>query len=357
MAGILEQIKDLEIDFKVQLEKLVAAGGEAASVSEIDQNFSALKNQFLGPRSDLQSLLRSLKDINDSNEKKKIGKEANDLRQMIETKISQKQVEIKTKILNTTLKQEEIEATHPGTPIQQSLTHQHILSKTMEEIEDIFMRMGFDIEYANEVDNAYNTFDALNIPESHPARDSWDTLWLEDGNLIIPHTSAMQNRILRSGEAPIRKIILGKCSRNEATDASHEHTFTQCEGVYLDHNASMSQMLGVLLNFFENFFEQKLGYKFSPDYFPFVEPGGQLAIRFEKKKGGANATDTKANYLEVLGCGMIHPEVLRQAGRDPEKYSGFAWGFGVERMAMIKYNISDIRGFYSNDLRFNQQFI
>lgn len=353
MTKLLEQIKDLEIDYKVQLE--AAAKTDYTNSSELAAQFSELKNKFLGPKSELQQILRGLKQIADPDERKQIGKLANELKVQIETKTQARQSELTQQLLKQQLKVEALDPTHPGSGAAR-LTHQHILTTTLSDIEDIFSRMGFEVEYANEVDNVFNTFDALNMPEAHPARDSWDTLWLEDGNLAIPHTSAMQNRILRAGGTPIRKIILGKCFRNEATDASHEHTFTQCEGVYLDTNASMSQMLGVLINFFETFFEQKLEYKFSPDFFPFVEPGGQLAIKFAKKKGGANATETKANFLEVLGCGMIHPEVLRTAGRDPEKYTGFAWGFGVERIAMIKYNISDIRGFYSNDIRFNQQF-
>jgi phenylalanyl-tRNA synthetase alpha chain len=355
MPKTTKLIKDLEKRFTKQLKAVNKLADSLDDIEKLEKSYSELRQNYLDKQSDLNQILKSLKKIESKEEQKEIGRAANQLKQKIAADVLSESEKAKEKLLTKKLKQENLDSTHPGLG-RRTIAQTHILTQTIDEIEDIFSKMGFAVEYAYEVDNAFNTFDVLNIPEDHPARDNWDTLWLEDGNLAIPHTSSMQNRILRSDEKPIRKIIIGKTFRNEATDASHEHTFTQVEGVYLDKSATMSQMIGVLLNFFENFFEQKLDYKFTPDFFPFVEPGGQLAIRFNKKKGSAGGTDIKTNFLEVLGCGMIHPKVIAAADLDPATSKGFAWGFGVERIAMIKHGIDDVRAFHSSDIDFIRQF-
>jgi len=194
------------------------------------------------------------------------------------------------------------------------------------------------------------------ISKGHPARDSWDTFWTEDENILITHTSSMQNRVLRSKTPPIRAIVPGKCFRNEATDARHEHTFYQVEGIYVDKGITFTDMLGTLKTYFEAFFEKEIQVKFMPDFFPFVEPGGQMALSCVlcDMKGCKVCKGT--GWLEILGCGMIHPNVLKEAGIDTDLYTGFAWGFGLERLIMLKQNIEDMRIFHSGDLRFIRQF-
>lgn len=353
----LEKLKDLEIAFEEESKSLASKVETLTTPEEIEKTYKDAINNWLDQEGELQGILKQLKQISDPETKTKLGKGANQLKQRVNTDYKQAIDQAVKALIKRNQSQEALPATHPGIS-NNTTVGKHILTQTLNEIEDIFTKMGFGVKYAYEIDTPENAFDHLNMPEDHPARDSWDTLWMENGNVAVPHTSAMQNRLLSEDTTePIRKIILGKTFRNEATDATHEHTFTQCEGIYLSKNASMSEMLGVLINFFEEFFATQIDYKFTPDYFPFVEPGGQLAIRFPKKKQSSeNATELQSEFLEVLGCGMIHPEVIRAAGKDPEVYSGFAWGVGVERLAMIKHGITEIRYFYSNDMKFISQF-
>lgn len=369
MQKLGEDLQDIQHEYKEHFVKLEKSLVKISTLEEAKPEISKLFDLFLGPDGKLNKLLRGLKKIDDPQQKKKIGQQANALREKIQSELNKLSEKFAQQLIDRKIESDKIDVSRGGVinpdfadkiqlarGIWGNMPHQHIISKTIEEIEDIFTSMGFEVEYANEVDSAFNAFDALNIPQNHPARDNWDTLWLEDGNLAIPHTSAMQNRILKQGKLPTRKVIIGKCFRNEATDARHEHTFMQVEGVYLDTYTSMSEMLGIMLEFFEAYFERKLKYKFTPDFFPFVEPGGQLAFEFKLKQGDATKV-TKTGYLEVLGCGMIHPEVIKMAGQDPTKVMGFAWGFGIERIALLKYGIDDIRTFYSSDLRFIEQFV
>jgi phenylalanyl-tRNA synthetase alpha chain len=349
-----ELLTDLKIEFDKAISEYTSQIKTLEEKKEISQNIKKLQSKFLGKESKLLEILGSIKDIENKDEKKEIGKKSNELRVEFEEKIEEYKQESTKEFLKQSLEKEIIDPTRPGE--KPFVAHKHIISTTVEKIEDIFTNMGFGIEYSLEVDNAQNAFDFVNIPEDHPARDNWDTLWLEDGNLAIPHTSAMQNRIMSSNDVPIKKAIIGKCFRNEATDARHEHTFMQLEGVYLNKTASLSEMLGVLLEFFESFFDKKLKFKFTPDYFPFVEPGGQMAIECVLCDGKGCRVCKGSGFLEVLGCGMIHPNVIKMAGKDPKEYKGFAWGVGIERLVLINYQVNDIRYFYSGDLRFVEQF-
>lgn len=232
----------------------------------------------------------------------------------------------------------------------------HPLTAELEVIADIFLRMGFQIEDSRQLDNDYNMFTALNFPADHPARDDYDTFLTDEGLIPPAHTSTMQNRILRSYAPPIRSVIPGRVFRNEDLDARHEHTFHQVEGVYVDRNISLSHMLGTIQTFLETYFDQKLEYKTQPFYFPFVEPGLEYLIScpFCKKKGCSICS--KSGWMEIMGCGMIHPNVLKEGGIDPEQFSGFAWGFGVERLVMVKHGIEDVRHFHSGNLEFLRKF-
>jgi phenylalanyl-tRNA synthetase alpha chain len=234
---------------------------------------------------------------------------------------------------------------------------QHPLTKELEVVVDIFTRMGFAAIESRQIDDDFHMFGALNFPENHPARDGYDTFRTEEGFIPPAHTSTMQNRILKDGKVQleaggkIAAISYGRVFRNEDVDATHEHTFYQCEGVFVSESASVSQMLGTLRSFFEVYYGQELKIKTQPAYFPFVEPGLEFAIEKPASLGGK-----PGDWLEMLGCGMIHPNVLKAAGIDPTQYRGFAWGGGIERLVMLKYGIEDLRHFESGKLAFLRKF-
>jgi phenylalanyl-tRNA synthetase alpha chain len=234
---------------------------------------------------------------------------------------------------------------------------QHPLTKELDTVIDIFTRMGFEAVESRQIDDDHHMFGALNFPEDHPARDGYDTFRTEEGFIPPAHTSTMQHRILKEGKAKleaggqIAAISYGRVFRNEDVDATHEHTFYQVEGVFVSKDANLGEMLGTLRSFFETYYGQTLRIKTQPAYFPFVEPGLEFAIEKPAAIGGK-----PGEWLEMLGCGMIHPNVLREAGIDPTQYRGFAWGGGVERLVMLKYGIEDLRHFESGKLAFLRKF-
>ena len=237
------------------------------------------------------------------------------------------------------------------------LGSKHPLMTELDRVASIYQMMGFDIMESRQLDDEFHMFDSLNFPKEHPARDGYDTFRTEE-NLIPPaHTSTMQHRVLKKyksrldeGKA-IAVAVPGRVYRNEDVDATHEHTFYQCEGVYVSRDCTMGQMLGILKDFFEKYYEQKLNIRTQPGYFPFTEPSLELLIEKPKNIGGK-----KGDYLEMLGCGMIHPNVLKMAGIDPTVYHGFAWGGGIDRLVMLKYGLSDVRNFEAGNLSFLREF-
>jgi len=237
-------------------------------------------------------------------------------------------------------------------PIEQG--SKHPLTSEIERIIDIFVRMGFDISDSRQLDDDFNMFEALNFPKDHPARDDMDTFNTEEGLIPPAHTSTMQHRILKSLKPPIRTIIPGRVFRNEDVDATHEHTFHQVEGVYVDEGITLADMLGTIKAFLEEYFEQEIEYRTQPFYFPFVEPGLEYLIKMPESLKKPGQTEDK--WLEVMGCGLIHPNVLKQAGVDPAKYTGFAWGMGIERLVMLRNGIEDVRLFHSGKLDFLRSF-
>lgn len=245
----------------------------------------------------------------------------------------------------------------PASVLDTTQGTQHPLTKELDEVVDIFTRMGFEAIESRQIDDDFHMFSALNFPEDHPARDGYDTFRTEEGLIPPAHTSTMQHRILKDGKATleaggqIAAISYGRVFRNEDVDATHEHTFYQCEGVFVSKTATLGDMLGTLRSFFETYYGQHLRIKTQPAYFPFVEPGLEFAIEKPASIGGK-----PGEWLEMLGCGMIHPNVLKQAGIDPTKYRGFAWGGGIERLVMLKYGIEDLRHFESAKLAFLRKF-
>lgn len=233
----------------------------------------------------------------------------------------------------------------------------HPLMSEIDRVAEIYQMMGFDVLESRQLDDEYHMFDSLNFAKEHPARDGYDTFRTEENFIPPAHTSTMQNRVLKAykknldqGKA-IAVVVPGRVYRNEDVDATHEHTFYQCEGVYVSRDCTMGDMLGILQEFFEKYYEQKLNIRTQPGYFPFTEPSLEFMIEKPKSLGGK-----KGDFLEMLGCGMIHPNVLKMAGIDAEKYHGFAWGGGIDRLVMLRYGLDDVRHFESGNLNFLREF-
>jgi phenylalanyl-tRNA synthetase alpha chain len=325
----------------------------------LDISVDEISRKYLGKKGPVKELLKNI-GKQKKEERAKFGKEVNILKEFVENKIDQVSVELKPKF-----SKEQIDVTAPFAintaenkkpKFLNKLGSQHPLTQELEYVLNIFQKMGFEIEESRQIDNDYNMFQALNFPVGHPARDNWDTFWTEEGFIPPAHTSTMQNRILRKYEIPIRVVIPGRCFRNEATDASHEHTLHQVEGVYIDKDISMGDMFGTIKAYLEAFFNTTLEVKIQPAYFPFTEPDAEFLIScpFCKKEGCKICN--YGGWIEIMGCGMIHPNVLKEGGIDSQKYSGFAWGFGLDRMVMIKHGIDDIRKLHSGELEFLDQF-
>ncbi|RYX78721.1 phenylalanine--tRNA ligase subunit alpha [bacterium] len=294
----------------------------------------------------------------DPKERGSYGKQINELKIALEQVIESKESELEDLTVAV------LDVTAPwdinSEPTQLLPTEQgslHPLTRELERVIDIFTRMGFDAHESRQIDNDWNMFGALNFPEGHPARDGYDTFRTEEGFIPPAHTSTMQNRVLKAGKAKleaggqIASISYGRVFRNEDVDATHEHTFYQCEGVFVSESASLAQMMGTLRAFFEEYYGQKLKIKTQPGYFPFVEPGLEFQIEKPTALGGV-----PGDWLEMLGCGMIHPNVLLAADIDPSRYRGFAWGGGIERLVMLKYGIEDLRHFEAGKLAFLRKF-
>lgn len=315
-----------------------------------------VQSKYLGKDSSLQNRLKQLAQLSPE-EKQKIGAEVNKAKQEFTDLIEKKRSQLKKTELEARLAAETLDLDLP--PLPASRANLHPITTELERIVDIFARMGFKVYEPFMVDDDQNTFTTLNVPAGHPARDMWDTIHLEDGNLLITHTSAMQNRILSGNQPPIRAIAPGKCFRNEATDSTHEHSFFQLEGVYLDKNIKLTDLIGTLKEFLNQYFETEVPIKIQPTFFPFVEPGMEVMMPKPKLGGKLDLTNFNpetADWLEVIPCGPIHPNVITAAGLDPHTYSGFAWGLGLERLIMIKRQISDLRYFHSGRIDFLQQF-
>ncbi|HEX9805163.1 MAG TPA: phenylalanine--tRNA ligase subunit alpha, partial [Candidatus Dojkabacteria bacterium] len=328
-----------------------SASKEVGEISTL-QMIEKAKIKYLGRKSELVQILRMLKDL-PYDIRGEIGKQSNDLKEFLTSLIEKKEEKLKSDKFNETLKEEWLDVTVPVNT--EGIGHVHPLTQMLWRVTDIFQSMGFEVIEPTEIDNDFNHFTALNIPENHPARDMWDTFWTKDGRIATAHTSTMQNRILSRIKPPIRAIIPGRCFRNEATDSSHEHTFYQVEGIYLDKNINLTHLVSTIRTFLEAFFEREVRLKIQPTYFPFVEP----ALEVMMERPGFKKNDNKYNkseWLELMPCGPIHPNVLKLAGIDPDEYSGFAWGLGLDRLVMVKYGIEDIRHFHGGDLRFLSQF-
>jgi len=278
----------------------------------------------------------------------------NNLKEYIEDTIKKKEELILSTLKESLLKNAHVDVTQQGLHLERG--RKHILSKVIDEVKSIFISMGFDVFSGPDIESDYYNFEALNVPEHHPARDMQDTFYLKEKILLRTHTSPMQIRTMEREKPPIRMIAIGRCYRRDALDSSHSPQFHQIEGLVVDKDISFANLKATLTEFSRKMFGAQTRVRFSPSYFPFVEPGAETSITCVICGGKGCPVCKYTGYLEMGGSGMVHPNVLRNAGIDPEVYQGFAFGWGIERIAMVKYGIPDIRYFLQNDLRFLKQF-
>jgi phenylalanyl-tRNA synthetase alpha chain len=342
-----------------QVEELATkAFDELAKVSSIDQ-LEAWRISYLGRKGTVIQILRSLSTL-PLKERRLVGARANEVKKTLEAAFDEKKANLEQNLTGK-LDHETLDVTLPGQQV--TIGRLHPTTQVVEEICDIFGSMGFQTVEGPEVEWDYYNFEALNMPADHPARDMFATLWVDfdtkTGNrpmLLRTHTSPVQIRVMEKLSPPIRIIAPGRVYRYEATDATHEWMFYQVEGLAVDKNISLADLKGTLFEFARRLFGRDRKCRFRCDYFPFVEPGVEVAIDCLVCHGAGCRLCGNSGWIEILGAGMVHPEVLRRVGIDPEVYSGFAFGMGVERIPILRYGIDDIRLFYSNDLRFLRQF-
>jgi len=333
--------------------------GELEAVTD-SEALERWKAAYLGKKGRVTQILRQVGKL-PKEERPAVGKAANELREELTEAYEAKAAAVKEAERIKALKAEAVDVTLPGRRPQIGALHP--ITQTLQEIYDIFYRMGFQIYEGPEVEWDDYNFGLLNIPPDHPARDMWDTLYIappysKEGNMLLrTHTSPDQIRVMEMGKPPVRVIVPGRCYRHEATDATHEWMFYQVEGLAVDKGITMAHLKGVLTSFARQMFGRERKVRFRCDYFPFVEPGVDMSMDCIVCGGKGCRVCKGTGWLEILGAGMVHPQVLKNVGYDPDVYTGFAFGMGPERIAMLKHRIDDIRYFYANDLRFLRQFV
>lgn len=337
-----EKIDSLRESFEQELSRTMSSDA-------VEQ----LRVAYLGKKGSVTGLLKSLKDVG-AQEKKELGQHINQLKKQVEERLAQR-----VESIRAAEEQREIAAVerYDVTLPSKGLTGSyHPITLVQRQLEEIFSSMGFIVEDFKEIVTDYECFEAVNIPKDHPARDMQDTYYLENGQLLKTHTSAAQNFILQKYGAPVRAIFPGRCFRNEATDASHETTFFQMEGIMVDKNISISNLIYFMKTMLSQVFEREVKVRLRPGFFPFVEPGFELDINCLICGGEGCSTCHHSGWVELCPCGMIHPNVLKMGGVDPEEYTGFAFGLGLTRLVMMKYGVTDIRDLNSGNLKALSQF-
>lgn len=343
-----------------QLEQLrESALRELAGINDVKE-LESWRVRYLGKKSELTRVLHGLAELS-IDERRAVGALANQVKNLLEKSGQEKKAVIQNVQLDNTARAELIDITLPGRTFP--VGHLHPMSQTLHEICNIFVSMGFQVVEGPEVEWDYYNFESLNISKEHPARDNMATLWVdyqtESGErpmLLRTHTTSMQLRLLERMRPPLRVVMPGKVYRYEASDATHSPMFHQIDGLAIDKGITMADLKGTLYEFARRFFGEDRKVRFRCDYFPFVEPGAEMAIECLACSGQGCRLCGNSGWIEILGAGMTHPEVLRRGGLDPEVYTGFAFGIGIDRLPMLRYGIDDIRLFYGSDLRFLRQF-
>jgi len=327
------------------LEQIKSAGGLDA--------LNDIKVAFLGKKGELTSMMKSMRDI-PKEERPVFGQLVNDARAEIETKLEEMKTSLAAKARELQMQAEVIDVTLPAK--KNNIGHSHPNTIALEEVERIFTGMGYEVVEGPEVEFDYYNFEALNIPANHPAKDEQDTFYINDKLLLRSQTSGVQVHVMEDSELPIRIIAPGRVYRADEVDATHSPCFHQIEGLVIDKNITFADLKGTLAEFAKQLFGENTKVKFRPHHFPFTEPSAEVDVTCFKCGGKGCRMCKGSGWIEILGCGMVHPRVLQMSGIDPDKYSGFAFGVGLERIALLKYEIDDMRLMYENDIRFLKQF-
>ncbi len=317
------------------------------------QTLENIRVKFLGKKGELTAILKQMGKLS-AEERPVIGQMANEIRAFIEDRISTRTAQLKNELMQQKLKDEKLDVTLPGK--RRPLGKKHPLNLVLDEIEEIFLGMGFSIASGPEVELDYYNFEALNMPKDHPARDTQDTFYVSDNVVLRTQTSPMQVRVMEKQKPPIRIIAPGRVYRSDAVDATHSPLFHQIEGLVVDKGITMADLKGTLEIFVKRLYGEDSVVRFRPHHFPFTEPSAELDYMCFNCHGEGCRLCKGEGWIEILGCGMVHPKVLSNCGIDPEVYSGFAFGMGLERLVMRRFNIDDMRLLYENDLRFLNQF-
>jgi len=348
MNSVSNPISDIEVSALRELDAVTAR-----------DELEAWRLKYLGRKGQLTQVLRGLTALA-LDERRRLGGEANRLKLRLEAAYAAHRARLEQARMAHVIEGEKLDVTLPGPPLPRGRLHP--ITQTLRAVLHAFETMGFGVQEGPEVEWDYYNFEALRIPADHPARDMWDTLWIDyerDGRrsmLLRTHTSPNQVRIMERSRPPIRVVVPGKCYRFEATDPTHEWMMTQVEGLAIDDGISLADLKGTLAEFARRIFGVDRKVAFRCDYFPFVEPGMELRIDCFICRGEGCRTCGRSGWIEILGAGMVHPEIIANAGYDPDLYTGFAFGMGIERIALLRHGVDDIRHFYANDLRFLRQF-
>lgn len=338
----------MQADLELLVEQAKKAISEASDLQVLDQ----IRVTYLGKKGRITEMMKSLGGIS-AEERPKAGQLINVAKQAIQQALEGSRQVMEALELNARLASESVDVTLPGRGHTNGGLHP--VTRTLERIEALFTQMGFEIAQGPEIEDNFHNFEALNIPESHPARAMHDTFYIDEDTLLRTHTSPVQVRVMKDKEPPLRVIAPGRVYRCDS-DLTHTPMFHQVEGLLVDEKVSFADLKGMLDDFLRNFFERELEVRFRPSYFPFTEPSAEADIQCVMCGGKGCRVCSHTGWLEVLGCGMVHPEVFSHVGIDNERYTGFAFGMGVERLAMLRYGVNDLRLFFENDLRFLKQF-
>ena len=338
---------------KDTLKKIMDEAMQQIEASEQLDKLNEIKVSFLGKKGELTSILKAMKDVAPE-DRPKVGQMVNEARTQIEEKLEAKKAAFEKALREEKMAAETIDVTLPGTKM--ALGHRHPNTITLEEVEDIFVGMGYEVVEGPEVEYDYYNFEALNIPANHPAKDEQDTFYITKDILLRSQTSSVQVHEMEKGKLPIRMIAPGRVFRSDEVDATHSPTFHQIEGLVIDKNITFADLKGTLQEFAKRLFGEDTKVKFRPHHFQFTEPSAEMDVSCFKCGGKGCRFCKGSGWVEILGCGMVHPHVLEMSGIDPEEYTGFAFGVGLERIALFKYEIDDMRLLYENDTRFLKQF-
>ena len=341
------------MDMKERLQELAEAARKRIDESEGLDKLNEVRVAYLGKKGELTALLKSMKDVAPE-DRPKVGQMVNETRANIEAKLEEKMKSINSAMRAEKMKRETIDVTLPG--VKKIDGHRHPNQIALEDLERVFIGMGYEIVSGPEIEYDKYNFELLNIPANHPAKDEQDTFYITKDILLRTQTSPVQARIMEQGKLPIRILSPGRVFRSDEVDATHSPSFHQVEGLVVDKGITMADLKGTLDQFAKEFFGEKTKTKFRPHHFPFTEPSAEVDITCFKCGGKGCRVCKGSGWIEILGCGMVHPHVLEMCGIDPEEYSGFAFGIGLERITLLKYEIDDMRLLYENDIRFLKQF-